>query len=213
MSNDETPAPGPAGMVGGNQDKGKTRKGKVGTGKRKAPMRQSVSVPLQVVAGTDLDAGRDKAETGKPHRPEGLTSKQLMFCREVAKGRSLAESYRTAYDAGHMGGAAVRNEACRLMARPDIALVVDGLIAERERGASHDAARTRLLVLERLHAEASDPRNPPAARIRALELLGKVTSVSLFTERVETSAAPQDSASLAAELERRLSALMTGTDG
>jgi hypothetical protein len=41
------------------------------------------------------------------------------------------------------------------------------------------------LVLERLTAHAIDPDVKPAQRLRALELLGKVTEVAAFTERRE----------------------------
>jgi hypothetical protein len=41
------------------------------------------------------------------------------------------------------------------------------------------------LVLERLTAHAIDPEVKPAQRLRALELLGKVTEVAAFTERRE----------------------------
>jgi hypothetical protein len=46
-------------------------------------------------------------------------------------------------------------------------------------------AQIRQTVIERLQLEATDADNPPAARIRALELLGKVTEVAAFTERRE----------------------------
>lgn len=43
----------------------------------------------------------------------------------------------------------------------------------------------RALVIERLQMEAMNEDNPPNSRIRALELLGKVTEVAAFTERRE----------------------------
>jgi hypothetical protein len=41
------------------------------------------------------------------------------------------------------------------------------------------------LVIERLTAHAIDDGIPPAQRLRALELLGKVTEIAAFTERRE----------------------------
>jgi hypothetical protein len=49
----------------------------------------------------------------------------------------------------------------------------------------HSPQQIRALVIERLQMEAMNEDNPPNSRIRALELLGKVTEVAAFTERRE----------------------------
>ena len=82
------------------------------------------------------------------------------------------------------------------------------LLRDRQAKTSLDAARIRQHVIERLHAESTDPDNPPAARVRALELLGKLDVVGAFRERVATEPDAPAQADLAATLEARLKALL-----
>lgn len=139
----------------------------------------------------------------------GLTSKQEEFCQGVGtRGETLSVSYRTAYDAANMAPATVHNEACKLMARPEIAARINDLVRAKQARGQHDAARIRAHVIERLHAESTDPDNPPAARVRALELLGKLDVVGAFRERVATEPDAPAQADLAATLEARLKALL-----
>jgi hypothetical protein len=51
----------------------------------------------------------------------GLTPKQLKFAHGAVSGVSLAEAYRQAYDAENMSERAIRTEACRLAAHPNVA--------------------------------------------------------------------------------------------
>ena len=177
-------------------DKGDDKAKPKGRGKRPA---LSV-VPGSVVVPLAKGQGKDE---------NGLTAKQEAFCQGVgSRGDTLAASYRAAYDASGMTPASIHAEACRLMANPLIATRVNALVREKQAKASYDAARIRSHVVERLHAESVNPDNPPAARVRALELLGKLDVVGAFRERVETEtkqAAPDD---IAATLEARLKALM-----
>lgn len=145
---------------------------------------------------------------GQGKSAEGLTAKQALFAEQVASGATLAASYRAAYDATNMSAAAIHTEASKLMCHPGIAQRVNELVQERRAKTSHDAARIRQHVIERLHAESTDPDNPPAARVRALELLGKLDVVGAFRERVATEEAAPAHADLAATLEARLKALL-----
>jgi hypothetical protein len=92
-----------------------------------------------------------------------------------------------------------------------VVLRVNALVAAKQASASHDAVRIRRHVIDRLHAESTDPDNPPAARVRALELLGKLDVVGAFRERVATEAAEAAPADLAATLEARLRAVLGKT--
>jgi len=177
----------------------------IGSDKAKPKGRGKVKPALSVVPGSvvvPLAKGQGKDENG-------LTAKQEAFCQGVgSRGDTLAASYRAAYDASGMTPASIHAEACRLMANPLIATRVNALVREKQAKTSHDAARIRSHVIERLHSESINPDNPPAARVRALELLGKLDVVGAFRERVETEAkqaAPDD---IAATLEARLKALL-----
>jgi hypothetical protein len=146
---------------------------------------------------------------GQGRNAHGLTGKQEAFCQGVGtRGETLAVAYRAAYDAANMAPHTVHNEACKLMARPDIAARVNALVQEKQAKTQHDANRTRQYVIERLHTEASDPNNPPSVRVRALELLGKLGDVGAFVERTSAEAAPSSQAELAATLEARLRAVL-----
>ena len=113
-----------------------------------------------------------------------LTPKQRKFAQALALGESKAGAYRAAYNT-HSTPAIQSIEGSRLAAHPKIALQVDALklAAEAKNYATPPALRQ--LVIERLTAHAIDSDIPPAQRLRALELLGKITEVAAFTERRE----------------------------
>jgi len=149
---------------------------------------------LQVVAGQSVK--------------NGLTAKQEAFAQGVAKGLTLADAYRQAYDAENMKEASIYNEASRLMDHPQISQRVNGLVKAQEERTLHDHARLKRLVLERLHQEATNAESD-SARIRALELLGK--SIAMFTDKVEQESSEKSAKDLEQELISRLQAL-SGTD-
>jgi hypothetical protein len=152
--------------------------------KRGRPQKVVGKPMLAIVPDTTGKVIRLAAGQGKDSN--GLTVKQEVFCQEVAKGSSLSAAYRVAYNSENMKPAIVNSEACKLMARPIIAARVNMLIEERQAKTSHDSARIKQHVIEKLWLESQDTKNPATVRVRALELLGKMTTVSLFTDRVMT---------------------------
>ena len=64
---------------------------------------------------------------GKPR--SGLTAKQRHFAMALGSGAgmTLSDAYREAYDCKNMSGAAIRNEASKLAANPDITVMVSRL--------------------------------------------------------------------------------------
>ena len=133
---------------------------------------------------------------------DGMTAKQLHFCRCVASGMTGAAAYREAFDVEAEGKSKTHVEAAsRLLSRANIKARVDALVAQRERSILASSLSDRERVLSKLrhwvdHAEAGDSN-----RIRSAELLGK--SVGLFREVVETSDS-KSSDELLAELETML---------
>jgi hypothetical protein len=169
--------------------------------KRKAP---KLSVVAEQPQGVVVSLARGQ---GKDHN--GLTSKQEQFCQGVGtRGETLAASYRAAYDAANMSPHAIHVEACKLMAIPAVALRINALVQARQASAQHDAGRIRAHVIERLHLESINEDSPPAARVRALELLGKLDVVGAFRERVQNEPADAAPADLAATLEAKLKAML-----
>lgn len=123
-----------------------------------------------------LGAGNAKKTT--------LTHKQQKFAQALALGETKAGAYRAAYDT-HTNPHAQSIEGQRLAAHPSISLQVEALRLAAEARQYATPPALRALVLERLTAHAIDPDVKPAQRLRALELLGKVTEVAAFTERRE----------------------------
>jgi hypothetical protein len=68
-----------------------------------------------------------------------------------------------------------------------------------------DSIQVRHLVMNKLVQETENP--DPRIRIRALELLGKITDVGLFTERSEVTVTHQTADDLRARLREKLSKL------
>ena len=162
------------------------------------------------IPGTTLPRGRhSKGGSGGPKDPvTGLTGKQSSFAKLVAEGSTLAGAYREAYDAEKMKPNTVFSSASRLMDKPQIAARVKVLVRAQEEDAQHDAARIRRFVIERLHVEAENADNA-SARIRALELLGKLSDVGAFVERIETDIKDERTAAeIEAELKETLASLL-----
>jgi hypothetical protein len=65
-----------------------------------------------------------------------------------------------------------------------------------------DAVKVRHLVMNKLVQETENP--DPRIRIRALELLGKITDVGLFTERSEVTVTHQTTDDLREKLRQKL---------
>ena len=123
---------------------------------------------------------RDYARTNE----WGLTEKQELYAQGVAKGLTLSDAYRGAFNAENMSTASVYSEASKMMDKPHVAERVRALMALREeRTFALDAKRIRQHVFDRLMIESVEDDSPPAARIKALELLGKIDVVSMFKEQ------------------------------
>ena len=172
---------------------------------------RKASKPRLRIVGA-VDAQIVSLARGQGKDLHGLTVKQEAFAQGVGtRGETLATAYRAAYDAQKMAAATIHAEACRLMANPLIAARVNQLVKQKQARSSYDSVRIMSHVVERLHAESIDPDNPPSARVRALELLGRLGAVQAFapvTADAGTDAAPAD---LAASLEARLRAMLAKT--
>lgn len=148
-------------------------------------------------------------QTINTERPK-LTIKQEAFAQAMASGLypTQAAAYRVAYDAENMSQDSVYQESSRLMADPRIASRIDEIKALKEAGERLDHAKIRAHVIARLHIESLDPDSSPAARIRALELLGKLGGVAAFEKPSEESSASQDAETVSKALREKLEHLM-----
>jgi hypothetical protein len=134
-----------------------------------------------------------------------LTAKQKQFARLIAQGNTGASAYRTAYNT-KSSKKTQGDAASRVKADARVSAEIERLKALQEIRESQSPAQIRQTVIERLQLEATDSTNPPAARIRALELLGKVTEVAAFTERREQTVV-HSSEAIKAQIMDRLKAI------
>jgi hypothetical protein len=140
--------------------------------------RKEIEAGLEAMPIETLLLGAVSAKTTK------LTSKQKAFAKEVALGETKAGAYRKAYKSKAKPQVA-SNEGQRLMKNPAIAMQVEAIQVALEANQHITPASLRALAIHKITEKALDPDVPPAQQLRALELLGKITEIALFTERRE----------------------------
>jgi len=114
-----------------------------------------------------------------------LTAKQKEFARLVALGETKSGAYRGAYNStGKPHTVAVTGH--KLASRADIQMTIDAYKLAHEAARYRTPIHLRELVIHELTKHALNSDCPPAQRIKALELLGKVSEVAAFTDRKET---------------------------
>lgn len=86
--------------------------------------------------------------------------------------------------------------------RPAELMMVDEIIQRFGHSVVESSIQVRHLVTNKLLTETENP--DPRIRIRALELLGKITDVGLFTERSEVTVTHQTSDELRTKLREKL---------
>ena len=113
-----------------------------------------------------------------------LTPKQREFARQIALGESKAGAYRKSRDSKAKPSTASR-KGVALASQDHIRAQVEAFKAAFEAQKYQTPAHLRALAIHELTKHALDSDCPPAQRIKALELIGKMTEVALFTERRE----------------------------
>lgn len=113
-----------------------------------------------------------------------LTHKQKEFAMAIAMGETKAGAYRKAYNSKGKPVTQSRRGQ-ELSKRGPIQAQVEAFKAAIEAQKYATPTHLRALVIEQLTRHALDAEFPPAQRIKALELLGRITEVAAFTERRE----------------------------
>jgi len=126
-----------------------------------------------------------------------LTPKKKAFARCVSSGMCLSDSYREAYNAENMSDASIRVEASRLMADPEVSLMVERLQATADRAVVASTVSDKDLALTEFRRVIKEGESDNV-KVRAAEALGK-TIPGLF--RGEEAPAPQQSS---AEIRKEL---------
>jgi len=113
-----------------------------------------------------------------------LTAKQIAFAEEIAKGQTKAEAYRRAYKSKGKPKTASQNGQV-LTKDKAIQTQIEAFKVALEAQKYQTPLHLRALTIHKLTEKVLDPDCPPAQQIKAMELLGKITEVALFTERRE----------------------------
>jgi hypothetical protein len=113
-----------------------------------------------------------------------LTHKQKAFAEEVAKGNTKAGAYRKAYNSKGKPATASRRGQ-ELSQDSAIQAQIEAFRVALEAQKYQTPAHLRALAIHKITEKALSDDTPPAQQLKALELLGKITEVSLFTHRTE----------------------------
>ena len=158
-----------------------------------------------------------QTKQGRYRVGDTLTAKQARFAKLVAgtpdtPGLTKAAAYREAYDADNMTKKSSAAAAYELGKQPKIKAAIAKLTTiEVEVGRAVEAELERVTrdwVTKRLQLEADMVGNPPASRIRALELLGKTQG--MFKDVISVESDVRTEADIEREIQAKLSSLFGG---
>lgn len=113
-----------------------------------------------------------------------LTKKQKHFAEEVVKTGNKTEAYRRAYNTNGKRTTA-SPQANKLSKNPNVATYITALNMANEASEYLLPQRLRAMAIHKLSNMALNDELPPSQQLRALELVGKMTEVALFSERRE----------------------------
>jgi hypothetical protein len=150
------------------------------TSESKKPATKTRMSRAQIAEGLDqIPVGVLLTGAGKKNT---LTHKEKAFAHALAVGElTKADSYRKAYNTKakpkHVG-----NDAHKLSMKPKIINEVEAIRLALDATKYQNAGQIKALVVHQLTQHALNEDNPPAQRIKALELLGRTHEVGLFVE-------------------------------
>jgi hypothetical protein len=113
-----------------------------------------------------------------------LTTKQREFARQIALGETKASAYRKSRSSKAKPETASRR-GVELANNSKVQAAIEAYKLAFEAQRYTSPAHLRALAIQQLTEHSLNPDWPPAQRVRCLELIGKMTEVSLFTERRE----------------------------
>jgi phage terminase small subunit len=113
-----------------------------------------------------------------------LTKKQKTFAEEIVKTGNKTEAYRRAYNTTGKRETASR-DAHKIANNPNVSTYVTALTLANEAEEYLLPQRLRTMAIHKLSNMALNDDLPPAQQLKALELIGKMSEVSLFAHRTE----------------------------
>lgn len=164
-----------------------------------------VSMPVEAPTPPEFSEGVIAAcETIKLLQEEGLEVAPTLDDADIAA--RIVEEFAAAEDQPKQ----LPTSKTLSAAPPAAILLTRNILAEYSHAVVDRAVQIRHLVTNKLILESDNP--DPKIRIRALELLGKISDVGLFTERSEVVVTHQSSSELEERLRSKLRLLMDAED-
>ena len=110
-----------------------------------------------------------------------LTKKQKDFARKVAEGKPKAQAYRESYNS-NAKPATQSNEGHKLTKNPAISAMIEAFTLANEAREYLIPAQIRTMAIQNLVSIAVNEGEKTSNKLKALELIGKMSEVSLFNE-------------------------------
>lgn len=127
-----------------------------------------------------------------------LTKKQKDFARKVAEGKPKAKAYRETYNT-QATPQSQAEQASRLSTNPKVATMIESFRVANEAREYLIPAQIRTMAIQNLVTIAIDDGEKTSNKLKALELIGKMSEVSLFSE-TKTHVHLHNSADIKAQL-------------
>ena len=136
-----------------------------------------------------------------------LTNKQREYARKLAEGTmSKRQAYRETYNA--QSAYTLASDPYKLASDPRVIHEVQAYKLALEAEKLRTPRELKALLIHQLVKHSIDEDFPPAQRIKALELIGKLYDVGAFMERKETTITHVKSGDLKAQLLERIKAVV-----
>jgi hypothetical protein len=110
-----------------------------------------------------------------------LTKKQKDFARKVAEGKPKAQAYRETYNSQGKPQTEAQ-EGNRLAKNPKISAMIESFTLANEAREYLIPAQIRTMAIQNLVSIAINEEEKTSNKLKALELIGKMSEVSLFAE-------------------------------
>ena len=170
---------------------------------------QAMALHLEVESGVpvpakdDIAGQRDLIRNAKAAANAArLLAEHGLDLEITSEDKKLASALATAYAQDPIGTSLAATPV-RIGAMPPAAVLLTAeILGQFGYEIVKDAVQVRHLVMNKLVQETENP--DPRIRIRALELLGKITDVGLFTERSEVTVTHQTADDLRTRLREKL---------
>jgi hypothetical protein len=136
-----------------------------------------------------------------------LTNKQREYARKLAEGTmSKRQAYRETYNAN--SAYTLASDPYKLASDPRVIHEVEAYKLAIEAEKLRTPRELKALLIHQLVKHSIDEDFPPAQRMKALELIGKLYDVGAFMERKETTITHIKSGDIKAQLLERIKAVV-----